>query len=305
MSSLPARQNPLRYAWLSLLISLWVLGLKLAAWILSGSVTLLSDALESLVNLAASLILFVALYEASRPPDDAYAHGRGKVEYIAMGLEGLMILIASGLISWAAVERLLVPRQLEGLTLSLIIALVGGVSNAIVASVLVAAGKRHESDALISNGTHLWTDVWSSAGGILGVALAWVTGWWILDPLLGLFLASMIAVAGVKLLKKSYQCLLDRALPEHELAQIITILESYQSRPVTYHALRTRLAGSRRFLSVHLLFPGEWTMRKSHSVAEEIEAEIRNCLPGVSILTHLEPNNDPRSWEDEALDRVG
>jgi cation diffusion facilitator family transporter len=297
------RNALLRYAWLSIAAALVTIALKFAAWWLTDSVGLLSDALESFVNLAAALFTLYALAVAARPPDEEHAYGYSKVEYFASGFEGMLILAAAGLIAVAAVERVVHPRALEHVALGLAVNAVAAAVNFAVARVLLGAARAHRSIALEADAHHLLTDVWTSAGVIAGVAAVGATGWLWLDPALALAVAANILWTGFRLVRRSALGLLDRALPEAERRAIDAVLARHRALGLDFHALRTRAAAGRSFVSMHVLVPGDWTVQRGHDAVEAIEAEIRAALPGATVFTHLEPREDPASYRDVKLDR--
>ncbi len=299
------RPSLLHFAWLSIAAAVLTIGLKMAAYGLTGSVGLLSDALESLVNLAAALMALAMLSIAARPADDDHPYGHTKAEYFASALEGLLILVAAASIGWAAWGRLFDPQPIEQPGLGIAISLVASAVNFGVARVLLAAGKRHHSIALEADAHHLMTDVWTSAGVLIGVGLVWLTGWERLDPIIALLVAANIVWSGVKLVRRSTLGLMDTAIPEAERRQVRDVLDSFAASGISYHALRTRQAAARRFVSLHLLVPDDWTVQQGHSAAEEVERAIRRALPNTTVFTHLEPRDDPISEEDIALERVG
>lgn len=292
-----------RYAWLSLLAAIITISLKTGAYLLTGSVGLLSDAMESLVNLAGAVLALVVLTIAAQPPDEEHTYGHTKAEYFSSGVEGGLILLAAASIAFAAVDRLLHPRLLEAIGIGLAISVLASLVNLGTALVIRSAGQRHNSPALEANAQHLFTDVWTSAGVLLGVSLVAASGWPWLDPVIAILVAVNITWTGFRILRGSALGLMDTALPPDELAKIKTILDSYKKEEVRYHALRTRQGGARRFVSVHILVPGAWHVQRGHRLLERIEAEIRAALPNVTVLTHLESLEDSASWEDQSLDR--
>jgi cation diffusion facilitator family transporter len=299
------RASLTRFAWLSIAAALLTIALKAGAYLLTGSVGLLSDALESLVNLASAVMALSMLIVAARPPDDDHAYGHEKAEYFSSVFEGLLILVAAGAIGVTALQRLLHPRPLEQIGLGLAASGVAAAINLGVALVLLRAGRRHHSITLEADAHHLLTDVWTSAGVIAGVALTAATGWLRLDPIIALVVAANIVVTGVRIMRRSVSGLMDAALPAGDVRAIEAVLARYAAGGVHYHALRTRQAGARCFVSVHILVPGEWTVQRGHDELERIEAGITAAIPGISVLTHLEPLGDPASWDDVALDRPG
>jgi len=292
-----------RFAWLSIAAAIATIALKAFAYLLTGSVGLLSDALESLVNLAGALMALAMLSLAARPADDNHAYGHGKAEYFSSGVEGGLILIAAISIGIAAVDRLLHPRPLEQVGLGLGVSVVASLVNLGVSLVLGRAARQYDSITLQANAHHLMTDVWTSAGVLVGVGAVVLTGWLWLDPLVALAVAANIVWTGVRIVHASVLGLMDTALPAAEQAAITAVLDRYVGDEVQYHALRTRQAGPRRFVSVHVLVPGAWTVERGHDLLERIEAELRGALPLVSVLTHLEPLEDPAAHDDLDLDR--
>lgn len=291
------------FAWLSLGAAIITVSLKLLAYALTGSVALLSDALESLVNVLAGGMAVAMLWLAERPPDEDHPYGHGKAEYFSSGLEGVLILLAAAGIGWTAFRRLLAPVPLEQTTTGLLIVAAATVLNLVVARVLLHAGRKEHSIALEANARHLMTDVWTSLGVIAGVALAAITGWIQLDALIAIAVALHIVLAGIDLARRSALGLLDTAIVSAEQDQVQQILRRHEERGIGFHAVRTRQAGGRRFVSMHVLVPGEWTVNRGHELLEEIEAEIRAALPKATVFTHLEPLEDPVSWEDVGIER--
>jgi cation diffusion facilitator family transporter len=291
------------YAWLSIAAALATMALKgVAAWV-TGSVGMLSDALESFVNLGAALLALGMLRVAIVPPDEKHPFGYSKAEYFSAVVEGALILAAAAAIVVTAVPRLLSPRPIEDVGMGLLISLAATAVNLGVALVLLRAGRQHDSVALEADAHHLLTDVWTSVGIVAGVGAIALTGWLVLDPLIAIAVAVYIVWTGVGVVRRSLLGLMDRALPERELETIRAILEPYKTRGLDYHALRTRRAGRRRLVELHLLVPGDTSVRDGHHVAEEIEARIRDALPGSAVLTHLEPIEDAASYRDQELFR--
>jgi cation diffusion facilitator family transporter len=298
-----SRASLVRFAWLAIAAAVATIALKTAAWWLTGSVGLLSDALESFVNLAAAVVTLAMLTVAARPPDEAYAYGYSKAEYFASGLEGTLILVAAVLIGIAAVQRLLAPQPLESVGVGLAISVVASAVNLGAARVLARAGRHHRSIALEAGAKHLMTDVWTSAGVVVGVALVALTGWLWLDPVIALAVAAHIVWAGVGIVRRSVVGLLDHALPETERRAIEAVLDGFRTQGIEFHALRTRAAAGRSFVSMHVLVPGAWSVQRGHDVVEEIEARVQKAVPTASVFTHIEPLEDPASYRDERLDR--
>jgi cation diffusion facilitator family transporter len=293
-----------KFAWLSIGAALATIALKAGAYFLTGSVGLLSDAVESLVNLAGAGMALLMLTIAARPADEDHVYGHTKAEYFASSSEGLLILGAAlGIIS-AAVQRLLHPREIEQLGLGLVVSVAASLINLIVARILLQAGKQHRSITLEADAHHLMTDVWTSVGVIAGVTLAGLTGWNTLDPLVAILVTLNIIWTGVKLVRRSVAGFMDEALPGQEQTLIQNVMAKYRDKGVTFHALRTRQAAARRFMSVHVLVPGHWTVHDAHHIAEDFENDIRAALGGaVTVFTHLEPAEDEISMDDMYLDR--
>lgn len=294
----------MRFAWLSIATAVCTILLKMGAYRLTGSVGLLSDGLESGVNLLTAIIALICLYIAAQPPDDEHAYGHTKVEYFAGGLEGVFIFVAGGLIAYTAIIRLINPQPLEQIGLGVMISIAASLLNLGTAVILQRIGRKHNSLTLVAESKHLMTDVWTSAGVIVGVILAGITGWVRLDALVALIVAGNILYTGFQLLKTSTNGLMDSALPSSEQEKIVAILESYREHGIDYHALRTRQSGAQRFASFHVQTPGAWSIQKAHALAEEIEADIIGELAPISVFVHLEPLEDPASWHDIPLNRT-
>jgi cation diffusion facilitator family transporter len=293
-----------RYAWLSLGAALVTIALKTLAWNVTGSVGMLSDALESLVNLAAALLALAMLRLAAAPPDAAHPYGRFKAEYFASGAEGALIVFAALSIAVAAVPRLSAPSPIEAPALGIALSLAATAINLGVAFKLLSVGRKLHSIALEADGHHLMTDVWTSVGVVAGVVLVAATGWLILDPLVALAVAAYIVWRGFVLMRRSFAGLLDAAIPVAELADIEKIFAEYRRRcGVEFHALLTRQAGARRFISFHLLVPDAWPVDRAHHLSEEIEERIRSLVPKAIMLSHIEPISQPASYEDIKLER--
>ena len=300
---MPERRYLTRFAWLSIATAVITIALKASAYLLTGSVGLLSDALESGVNLVTAVLALIILTVAARPPDDEHAYGHDKAEYVSGGVEGTLILVAAGTIIVSAVGSFFNPRPLEQLGVGLGVSVVAALCNWVTGRVLLRAGEEHDSMTLTAGAHHLLADVWTSGGVVVAVAIVALTGWQPLDPLIAIAVALLILRSGLHLLRQAISGLMDSSLPPSELAQVINILEKYSSQKVQYHALRTRKSGSRRFVTVHIQVPGAWSVQKGHGLLEEIERDLRQALPPVSVITHLEPVEDPVSWQDIPLNR--
>jgi cation diffusion facilitator family transporter len=299
-----SREHLTRFAWLSIAAALTTIAIKTGAWWLTGSVGLLSDALESIVNLVAAGMTLWMLSLSARPPTEEHAYGYSKAEYFASGLEGALIFAAALAIAWAAIDRLLHPQPLERVGLGIGLSLVATAINFAVARVLLGAAQRYRSIALEADAHHLMTDVWTSAGVVIAVGAVAVTQWNWLDPLIALAVAGNIIFTGFSLVRRSALGLLDRALPGEQRAAIEAVLQPHRAQHIEFHALRTRAAAGRSFVSMHMLVPGAWTVQQAHDVAESIEQEIATAVPGASVSTHIEPREDPASYQDIDLDRT-
>jgi cation diffusion facilitator family transporter len=298
------RPSLTRYAWLSIAAAILTIGLKAIAYQLTGSVGLLSDALESFVNLAGALMALAMLTIAARPADEDHLYGHSKAEYFSSGAEGMLILVAAVSIGIAAVQRLLTPKPLEQIGFGIGISIVASFVNLAVGLVLRRAGKQYNSITLEANAKHLMTDVWTSAGVLVGVGAVALTGWVRLDPIVALVVAGNIVWSGFQIVRNSVLGLMDTALPVEEQITLQKVLDQHLQTGVQYHALRTRQSGARSFISLHILVPGMWTVQRGHQLLERIEADIRHALPGAAVFTHLESLNDPVSWDDMSLDRT-
>lgn len=293
-----------RFAWLSVGAAVATIGLKAFAWWLTGSVGLLSDALESIVNLAAALLALSMLRLAAAPPDEDHPYGFSKAEYLAAGIEGALIVLAAAGILASAIPRLIEPQPLGEPTLGLALTVLASAINFAVAIVLIRVGRREHSITLEADGKHLMTDVWTSAGVVVGVTLVYATGWLRLDPLVALAVAAHIVWTGVGLVRRSASGLLDAAISRPDQDEVTKLFNEYSKRyGIAFHALRTRQAGPRRFISFHMLVPDGWSVAQAHQLSEEIESRMRSMVPNASIFTHIEPIGDPASYEDQGLDR--
>jgi len=297
------RSSLTRYAWLSIAAAIATIGLKSGAYLLTGSVGLLSDAVESLVNLVAALMALAMLIVAARPADQEHQYGHSKAEYFASAVEGILILVAAASIGVAAVHRILEPRPVEQAGIGLAVAAVASVINFTVARILLHAGKRNNSITLEADARHLMTDVWTSVAVIAGVGAVALTDWELLDPIVALAVAANIVWTGLQLIRRSVAGLMDAALPAEENEKLQKVLNKYKEQGIQFHAVRTRQAAGRRFVSIHVLVPGRWSTHKAHHVVEDIEADIRGVLAGVVIFSHLEPVDDPLSFQDIEIDR--
>jgi cation diffusion facilitator family transporter len=297
------RRSLTKYAWLSIGAAVTTITLKGAAYALTGSVGLLSDAIESIVNLVGATVALAMLTVAAQPPDDEHHWGHDKAEYFASGVEGALILLAAISIAIAAISRLLSPQPLEKAGLGLLVSTLASVVNFVVSRILLDVGKRFDSITLEADARHLMTDVWTSVGVIGGVGLVALTGWTRIDPIVALLVAANIVYTGWRLVQRSVLGLLDSALADVEGEAVERILAGYRTQGLEFHAVRSRQAAARRFVTMHVLVPGDWTVYRGHEMLERIEHEIRGVVPNCSVLTHLEPVEDPRSFDDIDLDR--
>jgi len=292
-----------KFAWLSIGTAIATITLKAIAYFLTGSVGLLSDAFESLVNLAVAIIALIMLKIAEQPPDEEHHYGHTKAEYFASIIEGLFIFIAAVAIILSAVDRIIHPKIIEQAFLGLGISIIASIVNYVVAQKLLKVGKKHHSITLEADGQHLMTDVITSIGVIIAVFLVAITGWKILDPVVAILVAINIIFTGSKLIKRSVLGLLDTSISRGELDIIKSVFNKYERKGLEFHGLRTRQSAQRRFVSFHVLTPGSWSIKKGHDILEDIEKEIRDSIEKVTVSTHLEPVEDPRSLEDISIER--
>jgi len=282
-----------RAARLSLLVALWVLGLKALAYLLTGSVALLSDALESTVNVAAALLALFAIRFAQRPPDETHPFGHSKAEYFSAVLEGVLVVLAAFLIAKESIPRLLHPRPLGDLGPGLLVSLLASLINGLLAWYLLRQGRRLRSPALTADGYHVLSDVLTSVGVLAGVGLAWATGLWVLDPLLALLVAGNILLMGFRLVRQSVGGLMDEGLSPAEVGRIRkTIAEALGGRALEVHDLKTRKAGNRAFLEFHLVVPGSMTVEEAHRLCDELERALEETFPGLAVTIHVEPESE-------------
>jgi cation diffusion facilitator family transporter len=299
-----SRDSLTRFAWLSIVAAVVTIGLKTAAYFLTGSVGLLSDAIESIVNLVGGVMALAMLTVAARPADEDHAYGHSKAEYFSSGVEGTLIVLAAVSIAVAGLPRFFHPKPLEQIGLGLAVSVVASLVNLGVALLLLQVGRRRESITLEANARHLLTDVWTSVGVLAGVGLVAVTDWEWLDPLVAFLVAANIVWTGIKIVRRSIAGLMDKAISAADLAVVQKVLDAYKAKEgVQFHALLTRQAGSKKFVSFHVLVPGDWPVLRGHELLERIEADIRRALANSLVFTHLEPLEDPTSWDDEKLER--
>lgn len=298
----PSGGSLLRFAWLSVAAAVVTIALKTTAWQLTGSVGLLSDAAESGVNLVAAVVTLLALRVAARPADAGHHFGHGKAEYFSAAVEGFMIFVAAGVILVTAVGRFLDPAPLESVGAGLAVCVLASMVNGAVGLLLIRTGRARGSAGLLADGKHLMTDVWTSVGVVVGVLLVAVTRIERLDPVIAAAVGVNIMVTGVGLVRRSLDALLDSALPPQDIGTVSAVLETFRGPQVDFHGLQTRESGQYRFVSVHLLVPGRWDVRRAHDLAEEVEAAVRDALPRTTVQTHIEPREDERSYDDHPYD---
>ncbi len=297
-------QSARSYTYLSMAAAVMTIALKTGAYYLTGSVGLLSEALESIVNLLTALAAFWALSFAATPADEDHPFGHHKAEYFSSGLESILIIITAISIVVIALPKFLAPQPLEQIGLGVAVSLIATAINGLVAWVLLKAGRRLRSITLRADAHHLLTDVWTSIGVTVGILIAQLTGWTIVDPIIALLVAAQILWSGIHLLRETAAGLLDTAMPMADRDQMTNIFSIYEQRGIHFHALRTRVSGSRGFVTFHVLVPGSWTVQQGHDLCEEVEAAITQVLPGTHIVAHMEPLEDPKSWADLELDRT-
>ena len=291
-------RSPGFYIGLSVATSLVTMALKFGAYFLTGSVGLLSDALESFVNLGAALVAATTLSYAHSGEDEDHNFGHEKAEYFSSGIEGALIFVAAAAIIWSALPRLAAPQPLEQVGLGLALSVAAAGANLLCGWFLLKGAREHRSITLEAHAHHLLTDVWTTAGVIAAVAVVHFTGWLVLDPVIAIVVALQILWTGWSLIRRSFDGLMDRAIPGEERARIAAILDQVKARGGDYHRLRTRVSGKKSFVDVHLLVPGTMTVHEGHDLAHRLESEIEAAIPHVEVLTHLESIDDPRSWED-------
>ncbi len=279
------------------------MALKTVAYLLTGSVGLLSDAIETVVNLAGGIMALAMLTVAARPADEEHAFGHNKAEYFSSGFEGSLIVIAAISIGWAAVGRLIAPRPLTQVGLGLGISIAASLVNFAVALLLRRAGRRHGSIALEADARHLFTDVWTSVAVVAGVGAVALTDWERLDPIIAIAVAANIVWTGISIMRRSVGGLMDQAIPHEDHARIDDVLAAFRRQGIQFHAVMTRQAGARKFVSLHVLVPGDWTVKRGHELLDRIETDIRRAMANTIVFTHLEPLGDPASWADEKLER--
>ena len=305
MSPNPQRSSePLdlsRYGWLAVAAAFATILLKAGAWLVTGSVGLLADAAESLVNLVAAAVALIVLKVAARPADANHNFGHTKAEYFSAAVEGVMIFVAAISIVVFALQRLVFPQPIESLGIGLMISMIASVLNGAVALVLLRAGKRHHSITLTADGKHLMTDVWTSVGVLVGIVLVWVSGWDWLDPVIAIAVGINILFTGYGLVKESTEGLMDASLPERDNERLRMILTRRAGAGIAFHQMRTRVSETRQFMDFHLLVPDDWSVKQGHDFLEDLSDEIVAEFPRMNVTGHIEPINDPRSYAHEGM----
>ncbi|MFN2136607.1 MAG: cation diffusion facilitator family transporter [Candidatus Promineifilaceae bacterium] len=296
-------QSLTRYAWLSVGAALLTLVLKFGAYQLTGSVGILSDALEGLINLAAAIVVLATLHYVERPPDESHEYGHDKAEYFSSGIEGTLIVVASAAILVTGLRRLLNPQPLEQVGLGLTVAIIAALINLLAGQIILRASRRYDSITLEADGRHLMSDVWTSAAVVGGVAAATVSGIEQLDPLIAIAIGLKIGWEGLHIFRRSVQGLMDTPIAREERETVESILNEHNGEGVRWHAMRTRQSGRRRFISVHLLLPDDWNVQRAHDLAEHLETEVAKAINGATLFTHIEPQGDPVAESDQQLDR--
>lgn len=303
-ASSPARRNLTAFAWLSIAAAVSTIALKSGAYFLTGSVGLLSDAAESVVNLVAAFVALLALHVAAQPADAEHHFGHSKAEYFSAAVEGVMIFVAAIFIIVSAVDRFLNPAALENVGLGLGISVFASLINGAVAFVLMRAGRTYNSITLRADGKHLLTDVWTSVGVVVGVLLVAVTGWLRLDPIVAFLVGCNIIWTGWHLIRQSVDGLMDHSMTPESHDRLTATLGEFAGERVQFHAVRTREAGHQQFVAMHVLVPGGWSVQRGHDLLERVEARLHETFDHVEVQTHLEPLEDPRSYE-EGVENVG
>ena len=300
------KQKSLKYfMYLSIAAAIVTILLKSYAYYITGSMGLLSDALESFVNLFAAVFALVMLTISQKPADEEHRFGHGKAEYFSSAIEGALILVAAFTIIWAAIPRIMNPAPLENVNTGLFFSLLASLVNLAVGMTLIHQGKENKSILLEADGRHLMTDVYTTVGVIAGIVMVMITGWLIIDPIIAILVALNIIYTGYKLISRSASGLMDATIPEEDLQKITTYLDSIKEQHIEYHSLLTRIAGQRKFISLHLLIPGEWTVKKGHDYADDVEETIISLFDEpVTVSTHIEPVEDPASMRDIGIDRI-
>lgn len=290
---------------LSVAAALATIAMKTTAYLLTQSAGLLSDALESGVNLLAAVAAYLSLGYSSRPADPTHTFGHEKIEFFSSGLEGTLVCVAGLGTAWYAVGRLIAPQPLTDLGLGMAIAAAAAGVNCAVGLLLVRAGRKADSLLVEADGQHLMSDVLTTGVVLLGLGLVWVTGVPQLDALLALGVGLHIVTTGFRLIRRSFDGLMDHALAPEEVERIRGMIRAALPEGADFHLLRTRRAGSRPFADFHILVPGSMSLAAAHEIADTVEEKLRTALPDLEVTTHVEPIEDLKSWEKERLEQLG
>jgi cation diffusion facilitator family transporter len=287
-----------RYLKVSVAVALATIGLKTAAWWFTDSVSLLSDALESLVNLAGAIFALAMVTVAAQPADEDHPYGHHKAEYFSSGFEGVMITVAALAIVWASVHRLLDPQPLEQVGLGLALSVLSSALNAALAFAMLRKARELRSIALEADARHLYTDVWTSAGVVLGLLAAVGTGWLWLDPVIAIGVALNILREGVALVRRSADGLMDRALEPEVRAEIDRTLDVFRHQAIRFDHVVTRRAGQRRFVDLHMHMPAGWTLGRAAAVRTSVEQALMSAVPGLRATIQLLPMDVEAHFDD-------
>lgn len=295
-----------KFVYIAIAAAILTISLKFTAYLLTNSVGLLSDALESCVNLVAAVVALLMLKLAEKPPDQEHGFGHNKAEYFSSAIEGGLIVLAAFSIIWSAVPRIIHPQPLENVGMGLLVAVGASLINLAASTILVKNGKKYNSITLEADGKHLMTDVLTSGGVLLGIGLIKLTGWLRLDGIVAIGVAINIIWTGYQLIKRSALGLLDTAFPKDEMDDIWQVLGKYEQQNIRFHSLMTRQSGQRKFIFVHILMSGKMDIQQGHNLAEKVENDIRMLFPNTqtTVFTHLEPIEDPVSMLDISIDRI-
>ena len=298
MRDLLASLTPRRLLMVSVVVAVLTIALKTMAWWITGSVGLLSDAMESFVNLASAIFALVMVTVAAQPPDAEHPYGHHKAEYFSSGFEGVLIIGAAAGIIWAASGRLFAPQPLTQLDWGLGLSLVSSALNGLLAWVMHRAAVQHRSIALEADARHLVTDVWTSAGVVVGLGLAWATGWLWLDAVVAIGVALNILREGVSLIRRSSQGLMDEALEPQVLAQIQEVLQGFAHPTIRFDHVTTRQAGQRRFVDLHMHMPAGWTLGRAAALRTSVEQALMSAVPGLRATIQLLPSDVEAHFDD-------
>jgi cation diffusion facilitator family transporter len=295
-----------KFVYIAIAAAILTISLKFTAYLLTNSVGLLSDALESCVNLVAAVVALLMLKLAEKPPDQEHGFGHNKAEYFSSAIEGGLIVLAAFSIIWSAVPRIIHPQPLENVGMGLLVAVGASLINLAASTILVKNGKKYNSITLEADGKHLMTDVLTSGGVLLAIGLIKLTGWLRLDGIVAIGVAINIIWTGYQLIKRSALGLLDTAFPKDEMDDIWQVLGKYEQQNIRFHSLMTRQSGQRKFIFVHILMSGKMDIQQGHNLAEKVENDIRMLFPNTqtTVFTHLEPIEDPVSMLDISIDRT-